>query len=96
MATTRKTWFLDPDETLNFTFDWTDWLDTGETIASTPTVSISPSGGATAGSVTFLATGQVNVPLTGNTLGIYTVSCKITTSNSQIAERSNRLRVRHR
>ena len=83
----------DPDATLDYVFDWTDWLADGETIAShdidTPT-------GITNEQDSEL-NGLITVWLSGGTAGSeYVVGCEITTSVGRVDERSIRLKVEDR
>ena len=83
----------DPDATLDFVFDWSDWLATGETIASQD---VTVEDGLTKGSVTE-SSGQVTVRLSGGTVNTrYSVACKITTSSGQIDERTMSILVKNR
>ena len=83
----------DPQDTVWYTVDWADWLDTGETVSSTDwTV---PAGitqsAATATSTTSL------IKLSGGTAGVtYKIACKATTSASQVVERSFLVPVKNR
>lgn len=81
VATFRK----DPDAKLPYTIDWSDWLESAETIsASTWTV---PSG-ITKDSDTFGDT-STRIWLTGGTAGTkYTLTNTITVSSGKIDERS--------
>lgn len=85
----------DPDATLKYKFDWSSWLATGETISSQV---ITAETGITADSGTITDTNtSVTVVLSGGTVGaVYDVACKITTSNSQIDERTIKIKCRQR
>ena len=75
----------DPNATLDYGFDWTDWMQTSETISS---VTWAIATGITKGSE---VTGSyvAKVWLSGGTAGQrYTVACKITTNQSRIDERT--------
>ena len=75
----------DPDAVLDFAFDWSSWLQSGETISS---YSITAETGITVDSDS-QASGVVTVWLSGGTAGTeYTVACKIETSSSRTDERS--------
>ncbi len=84
---------IDPDEKLDFTLDFSSWLDAGVLITGTPAWSISPTGPTLSDQVntTTTATTFVN----GATLGVvYLLSCKIATdaATPQTSERSITLR----
>jgi hypothetical protein len=86
----------DPDATLNYTFDWADWLETGETIT---TAVFTVEAGLTKGAESSDAT-TATVTLSGGTVGGgagdadagidsgYRVTCRITTNGGQIDDRS--------
>ena len=80
----------DPDAMLDYAFDWSGWLQSGETISS---YSITVDSGLTKESDNE-SDGVVTVWLSGGTAGSeYTVSCKITTSMSRTDERTMRIKV---
>jgi hypothetical protein len=83
----------DPGEKLKYTFDWVDWLSSGETI-STSSWTV-PSGLTKVAEVNTTTTSTVT--LDGGTLGT-TYRCKltITTNQGQIAVRSVDIRVEER
>lgn len=103
-----NTFIKDPDAILDFVFDWapntngregatTDWLESGETIAS---VTVTASSGITVvkNSITDTNT-SVTVWLSGGTAGSKeTVACKITTSTSpaRVDERTINLLIKER
>lgn len=75
----------DPDATLDFVFDWSDWLQSGETISSY--IITTDSGITNEGDDE--SDGIVTVWLSGGTAGArYSVACKITTSLNRIDERT--------
>lgn len=83
----------DPGATLDYAFDWTDWLGTGETItASSWTV---PAGLTNVG-VTFSAYASVCRISGGSVNTSYTVTCQITTSDGEIDRRSMLITVENR
>jgi len=85
----------DPDEVLDYKFDWSSWLASGETI-STATLSVESGLTKDSDSITDSST-SVTVWLSGGTAGQkYTVSCKITTSDSRTAERTLNIRMQQR
>ncbi len=88
---------IDPDEKLDFSADFSSWLDAGVLITGTPVWTISPTGptlsdqaDTTSVSTIFVADCTVGV--------VYKLSCKITTNKStaQLAERSIELRCEQR
>ena len=84
----------DPDAILDFAFDWSDWLATGETI-STRVMTV-PSG-ITLSSTDTESSGVVTFWLSGGTAGNwYDVACKITTSASRTDERTMNIFVDNR
>ena len=88
---------LDDDADLDFVFDWSSWLATGETI-STYTVTVPT--GITLGTGTKApsqASGKVTYWVSGGTIGqSYRVACKITTNASRIDERTMNIKVLER
>jgi len=75
----------DPEAVLDYTFDWSDWLATGETISS---YTVTVPTGITKDSDS-QADGVVTVWLSGGTAGTnYRVECKIVTSAGRTDERS--------
>lgn len=88
------TFVKDPDATLDFAWDWSSWLASGETI-SDQTVTV-PSGLTTAVAVS-QSSGVVTVWLSGGTVGeSYAVACLVTTSDARIDERTMTIKVRDR
>ena len=88
---------FDDDANLDFAFDWSEWLATGETItAYTVTVPT----GITLGTGTKVpsqSAGKVTYWVSGGTIGrTYKVSCSITTSASRIDERTMNIKVLER
>jgi hypothetical protein len=79
----------DPESVLDYTIDWSDFLNAGDTISSnTYTVDT----GLTASSSTNTTT-TTTVTLSGGTAGtVYTVKCSITTSASRTAIRRFRVK----
>lgn len=83
----------DPNAVLDYIFDWTEWLASGETI-STHTITVET--GLTKDSDSEL-NGYVIIWLSGGTVGInYTVACKIVTSSSRTDERSITIKCQER
>jgi len=85
MATFSQTFRKDPHAVLDYGFDWSDWLDTGETLSSaTWTV---PSG-ITKDSQQ-LGDTSTKAWFSGGTAGeSYTIACKVVTSAGRTDERS--------
>lgn len=86
----------DPSDKLDYAVDWTAWLGASETIASTEwtvetglTESVSPAATATANPAVVWLEG-------GDDGEDYEVSCKITTNQSRVVERSFIVQVRNR
>ena len=83
----------DPSAVLDYVFDWTEWLATGETIAvdsetGEKLITITADTGITVDSSTE-GDGKVTVWLSGGTAGInYKVACLITTTEGRTDERT--------
>jgi len=85
MSLTLQNPLKDPSAVLDYVFDWTGWLATGETITD---YTITADTGITVDSPTEDA-GKVTVWLSGGTAGInYKVACLITTSAGRTDERT--------
>ena len=83
----------DPDAVLDYTFDWTNWLQSGEQITSN---TVAVQSGLTAGTKTASAT-SVSQFVSGGTIGTtYTVACRITTNQNRTDERTIYISVEHR
>jgi len=83
----------DPSAVLDYVFDWTEWLASGETIA-THTITVDT--GLTKDSSTESG-GKVTVWLSGGTAGEnYKVACLITTSAGRTDERTIWIKVTNR
>lgn len=83
----------DPSAVLDYAFDWSDWLATGETISSH---TVTADTGLTKDSSTEAA-GVVTYWLSGGTAGTnYKVVCRIVTSAGRTDERSAWLQVTDR
>lgn len=78
-------------ETVSFGIDFTNWLD-DETISSI--VSLTSDKADLTISSEEISGGNVNFILSEGTCGIYTITCKIVTSESRIYEVSVKLRIR--
>lgn len=87
------TWVKDSDAVLDWQYDWSSWLETGETIDSyviTAETDITAANDSETG-------GKVTVWLSGGTAGEnYDVACRITTSAGRTDERTITIRVRER
>ena len=85
----------DPDAVLDYKWDWSDWLATGETISShtIPTVT-----GITldSSSITDTNTSVTAWYSSGTALTDYDVTCQIITSDSREDDRTVTLKVRDR
>ena len=83
----------DPDATLDYVFDWSGWLEAGETISS-HTVTVDT--GLTKDSDSE-SSGVVTAWLSGGTAGDkYNVACEITTSLGRTDERTIEIRMENR
>jgi len=93
MSLTLQNPLKDPSAVLDYAFDWTEWLATGETITDH---TITADTGITVDSSTE-DDGIVTVWLSGGTAGInYKVACLITTSAGRTDERTIWITVRER
>jgi len=89
----KNSFLKDPDSTLDFAFDWSDWLDTHETVSDH---TITAENGITKDSDSE-SSGVITVWLSGGTAGNkYTVTCRITTSMGRTDERSIFISVKNR
>jgi len=85
MSLTLQNPLKDPSAVLDYVFNWTEWLATGETITDH---TITADTGITVDSSTE-SDGKVTVWLSGGTAGInYKVACLITTSAGRTDERT--------
>ena len=98
MSLTLQNPLKDPSAVLDYVFDWTEWLATGETIAvdsetDEKLITITADTGIAVDSWTE-SDGKVTVWLSGGTAGInYKVACLITTSAGRTDERTLWIRV---
>ena len=93
MSLTLQNPLKDPSAVLDYVFDWTEWLATGETITDH---TITADTGIIVDSSTE-ADGKVTVWLSGGTAGInYKVACKITTTAGRTDERTIGIKVTNR
>ena len=101
MSLTLQNPLKDPSAVLDYVFDWTEWLATGETIAvdsetGKKLITITADTGITVDSSTE-DDGKVTVWLSGGTAGTtYRVECLITTSAGRTDERSLWITVQER
>jgi hypothetical protein len=101
MSLTLQNPLKDPSAVLDYVFDWTEWLATGETIAvdsetGKKLITITADTGITVDSSTE-DDGKVTVWLSGGTAGTtYRVECLITTSVGRTDERSLWITVQER
>jgi hypothetical protein len=101
MSLTLQNPLKDPSAVLDYVFDWTGWLATGETIAvdsetGEKLITITADTGITVDSSTE-SDGKVIVWLSGGTAGQnYKVACKITTSAGRTDERTIWIKVTDR
>ena len=93
MTTTSNLFIKDPNAALDFGFDWSQWLDSGEVIS---TYVLSVDSGLTKIS-DMNTSGSVIVWLSSGSPGYrYNVACKITTSSGRIDERTIKIDVKNR
>ena len=75
---------IDPDAKLDFSFDWSDWLDSGILITGTPTWTVFPTGPTISDESN--TTTVTTAFLSGATLGVvYLLTCQIAT-NAAVAQ----------
>lgn len=91
MATTD--WLKDPDAVLDWKWDWSEWLDAGETISSSTFeasvgIEVQSSSHTSTSATVWLAGGSPGQP--------YKVSNRITTNQGRTDERSITVRVTER
>lgn len=88
-------WEKDPSAVLDYKFDWSDWLGTGETISS-KTITAETGITVDSSSITDSST-SVTVWLSGGTaVTVYKIACLITTSASRTDERTIEIYVNNR
>ena len=91
----------DPQARLDYSMDWSDWLASGDPIQvaqwSVSTVTSDTANVVIHSNTTSGVTGISTAIISGGSAGnIYTVTCKITTTNGLIDERYFRLSVQDR
>lgn len=90
---TYETFVKDPGAVLDYVFNWSSWLQSGETIVS---YTLNAETGLTKGLDSELS-GKVVVWLLGGVVGeTYKVSCEITTSLGRTDERTIEIDVQNR
>lgn len=86
-------WVKDPEAVLDWHWDWSEWLDSNESITAS-TMTVTP--GLTLDSDTFSLT-STTAWLSGGTAGqVYLVTNQITTDAGRVDERSITIRVTNR
>lgn len=102
MTTTLTTYNKDPEAVLDYIFDWSSWLATGEEI-STEVVSISLAAGSYEPTITLELDSEefdestVTAWISGGTMSTtYRVECKITTNSNRVDVRGILIRVTDR
>jgi hypothetical protein len=98
----QGTWIAkDPEAQLVYSMDWTEWLSTGQTVASvnytensrvndTAPLEIESEGVGNQGTLTY-------VELSGGAVGkVYTVTAEITTDDGSIDRRAFRVKIENR
>lgn len=89
-----RSWIKDPAAVLDWSWDWSSWLEDGETITS-QAVTVT-SGDVTIGAVS-QAAGVVTAWISGGTVGLSAaVDCTITTSSGRTDSRLVALSIRDR
>ena len=91
----------DPGAVLIYSVDWTDWLYGGDTLSSTTwtitAITGDPSGTALRAAGAGVASGKSFATIDRGTGGeIYTVTCRIVTTNGLIDSRRFRIKVEER
>lgn len=101
-ATGKKSAIKDPEATLDFSFDWSDWLaETGDLLTDHQFTIVDPAG-ATEPLVevqTLRAEGIVTAFVSGGTVGMtHTLTCRVTTDSipPRIDERTLSIKIRER
>ena len=88
-----ETWLKDPQAVLDWTWNWSDWLQEGEEVASTSST-ISP--GLIIDEMTNTST-TITVWISGGTVGNpYRVTVQVVTNQGRTDERSALIRVTNR
>lgn len=92
-ATPVKVWTKDPDAELDYTLDWSQWLDS-DTLSSASWAT-TPTGLSITNTTT--TTTLAAVWLSGGSHGSdYDVRCRVVTAGGRTDDRTIRLQVRHR
>lgn len=93
MACSTATFTKDPEAILDYIFDWSDWLATGEIITS---ATITVPTGLTKASQTTTTTEVIAWISGGVVTTTYRVECKITTNSNRTDVRAINIRVADR
>ena len=91
----------DPDATLDYTMDWSDWLSSGDpldqVVWTVSTITGDPRPMTLGSNTTNTNTGVSTVLVSNGSAGnVYTLTCRVTTDNGLIDERFFRLFVKNR
>ncbi len=87
----------DPQSELDWVFDWSSWLASGETITGHTITADAGITVAPSGKPTTLDAGKVTVWLAGGTLDQrYSIACRVTTNAGRTDERTIRVTVLQR
>ena len=97
MAVTSKTVvYKQPGETLRLGIDFSNMLQTGETVSS-PAVTVSPTGGLTAESVAMSGGDIVLFTAATGTHGVdYRIQATVTSSSTEVLQADSKIYVRER
>ena len=89
-----NSFYKDSDAELDYKFDWSNWLDSGESIS---TYAITVSSTLLENTTDSFYSNSVTVWLAGGSIkSDYNVACLIQTDSSRIDERTIRIHVRNR
>jgi len=83
----------DPGATLDYSFDWTDWLGANETVSSTSWTVPAGLTKVSESNTSYTSTCRISGGVDGTS---YTVTCQITTNLGEIDRRSLQLTVQNR
>ena len=84
----------DPQEVLDYTIDWSEWLVAGDTITA---VTVTPPDGivTTVPSAPSFTTTTTKIWVSGGTAGAsYNIACRVTTAGTRQGERSITIQVK--
>ena len=89
-----KKFSQDPDEVLDYTLDWSDWLPNGDVITS---ATATGEAGLTVGATVSFTTTTTTVWLSGGTAGSeYDVSVHVVTTGGREGDRSITLQIKEK